>query len=118
MNSPDPLWEQIRADAAATARRESALAPMLEEVFLRRDSLAEALSVRLARKLAYHSTPESQLHDIFLESFHVNPVIIGQVRADIVAIKERDPACRDVLTPVLYFKGFHSITCYRLAHHL
>jgi serine O-acetyltransferase len=118
MKSPDQLWEQIRAEAREAAQREPALAPLLEEAILRRASLEEALSARLARKLAYHATPESQLQEVFREAFQAAPNIIRQVTADILAIKERDPACRSYLTPVLYFKGFHSITCHRLAHHL
>ncbi len=118
MSSPDTVWTQIKADAAAAARQEPALAPLLEEVFLKRNSLEEALSVRLSRKLAYHATPESQLKDIFLAAFAANPNIGRQVRADILAVKERDPACRNLMTPVLYFKGFHALTCYRFAHHL
>ena len=118
MKSPDNIWQQIRDAAQAAAYREPALAPLLEKVILSRKSLEEALSARLARKLAYHATPESELEGIFLEAFRADPRIIQQVRADIVAAKERDPACKDYLTPVLYFKGFHSITCHRLAHHL
>jgi serine O-acetyltransferase len=118
MNGTDHFWERIRADAVAVAGREPALRPLLEEVFVRRGSLEDALSMRLARKLAYHATPESQLLEVFHEIFTANPDIILQVRSDILAIKERDPACRDLLTPILYFKGFHALTCYRFAHHL
>ncbi|MGA2052675.1 MAG: serine O-acetyltransferase [Opitutales bacterium] len=118
MSAPDPIWEQIRRDAEAAALHEPALAPLLQEVILRRGTLEEALSARLARKLAYHATPESQLHEIFLETFRASPEIGRQVRADLQAVKERDPACRNLLTPLLYFKGFHALTCYRFAHHL
>jgi len=82
-----PGLKQIRADAEAAARDEPALAPLLEEVFLRRASLEEALSVRLARKLAYHTTPESELQTIFLEAFRADPAIGRRVRADILAVK-------------------------------
>jgi serine O-acetyltransferase len=116
--SPEWVWEQIRADAAAAAGREAALAPLLEEVFLQRASLEEALSVRLARKLAYHATPESDLREVFLDAFATDASIGRQVRADLLAVRERDPACRTLLAPVLYFKGFHALTCHRFAHFL
>jgi serine O-acetyltransferase len=35
-----------------------------------------------------------------------------------IAVYERDPACPDALTPLLYFKGFQALVCYRVAHHL
>jgi len=118
MPSPDPIWEQIRADATVAAQHEPALASMLQDIILRRSSLEEALSARLAHKLAYHATPESQLEEVFLQTFRANPAIGRQVRADIMAVKERDPACRTLLTPVLFFKGFQALTCHRFAHHL
>jgi len=118
MSSPDHFWERIRGEAQIVARREPALGPLIEDVFVRRDSLEEALSHRLSRKLAYHATPESQLLEVFHELFLQNPNIILQVQSDILAIKERDPACRDLLTPILYFKGFHALTCYRFGHQL
>jgi len=118
MKATNHFWEKIRAEAREVALREPALAPLLDEVFVRRPSIEEALSVRLTRKLAYHATPESQLQEVFCEAFAADPNIIIQVQADILAIRERDPACRDLLTPILYFKGFHALTCYRFAHHL
>jgi serine O-acetyltransferase len=35
-----------------------------------------------------------------------------------IAVNDRDPACPDVLTPLLFFKGFQALVCYRVAHHL
>lgn len=114
----DPIWESIRQDAETVTKREPALANLLREVVLSRESLEEALSVRLSRKLAYHSTPEGYLKDVFREAFEKCPKISEQVRHDIAAVCERDPACKDHLTPLLYFKGFQAITCYRIGHHL
>jgi serine O-acetyltransferase len=118
MSQSNHFWERIRSEAETLAQREPALAPLLQDVFQNRHSLEEALSVRLTRKLAYHATPESQLQAVFVEAFAADQNIILQVQSDILAIRERDPACRDLLTPILYFKGFHALTCYRFAHFL
>ena len=40
------------------------------------------------------------------------------LRADLVAVYDRDPACTRFIEPVLYFKGFHAIQTHRLAHWL
>ena len=40
------------------------------------------------------------------------------LRADLVAVYDRDPACSRFIEPVLYFKGFHAIQTHRLAHWL
>ncbi|MFB9901245.1 serine O-acetyltransferase [Cerasicoccus arenae] len=114
----DPLWQELRLEAENVARREPALSGLMSEVILQRHSLEEALSVRLSRKLAYHATPEGYLKDVFMEAFHADPHLGQQVRNDIQAVNERDPACPNALYPVLYFKGFQALTCYRIAHHL
>ena len=38
--------------------------------------------------------------------------------ADILAVRERDPACDKYSTCILYFKGFHALQCHRIAHWL
>ena len=37
---------------------------------------------------------------------------------DIKAIRERDPACNSYSTPLLFYKGFHALQSYRVAHWL
>ncbi|WP_309386770.1 serine O-acetyltransferase [Cerasicoccus frondis] len=114
----EELWQELRQEAENIARREPALSGLMNEVILLRHSLQEALSVRLSRKLAYHATPEGYLKEVFMESFDHDPTLIKRVVNDIQAVSERDPACPNALYPVLYFKGFQALTCYRIAHHL
>jgi serine O-acetyltransferase len=40
------------------------------------------------------------------------------LRADLVAVYDRDPACSRFIEPVLYFKGFHALQTHRVAHWL
>ncbi len=114
----DPIWDAIRDEAQRLFDSEPALRLLAEEVVLERASLEEALSVRLSRKLAYHATPEGYLKEVFAEAFCLEPQLGQQMRADIQAIKERDPACHTILCPLLYFKGYQAVSCYRVAHHL
>lgn len=118
MDTFDPIWIEIREKAEELAATEPALSPLAEEVILTRSSLEEALSVRLSRKLAYHATPEGYLKEIFSEAFSSDPSIGARARADIQAIKERDPACHSILCPILFYKGYQAISCYRIAHYL
>ena len=47
-----------------------------------------------------------------------DPAFAAALRADLMAVFDRDPACTRLLEPALYFKGFHAIQSYRLAHAL
>lgn len=49
--------------------------------------------------------------------FWDHPEIIRAVECDLQAVIHRDPASRGYSAPLLYFKGFHSIQAYRVAHH-
>ena len=40
------------------------------------------------------------------------------MRADLSAVFERDPACHSYAQAFLFFKGFHALECYRIAHWL
>ena len=115
----DPIWKAIQAEAKAVAKREPALAPLMDDVILSQESLEGALSERLARKLSnHHAVTSEYVREVFLQAFSENAEIGKQVRADIKAVCDRDPACRDYLTPVLYLKGFQSLVCHRIGHHL
>ncbi len=40
------------------------------------------------------------------------------IRADLLAARTRDPAVREYAQPFLYYKGFHALQAYRVAHWL
>jgi serine O-acetyltransferase len=114
----DALWKELRGCATEVAAAEPALAPMLREFVLDHETFGRALALRLGAKLVYHSERGGHLHEIFLEAFAEEPGILGQVRADLRAVVDRDPACDSLLTPFLWFKGFQAITCNRVSHWL
>lgn len=106
------------AEAGQIARREPVLAELLHASILDRKDLGEALSYRVSRKLGHHAISEPYMHDLFVEVFARHPYLLEQAAHDILAIKERDPACTHFLSPFLYFKGFQAMTAYRVAHRL
>lgn len=118
MNAPDPVWETLRQEAATAAAREPVLAELLEVSVLACESLEQALSRRLPRKLGHHAVSEPYLQALFLEAFRADPTIGEKARRDMLAIRQRDPACGGLLTPFLYFKGFQALTAFRVGHHL
>lgn len=114
----DPVWESLRLEAAAVAQREPILAELIRTNILERDSLEAALSHRLPRKLCHHAVSETYLQRLFQEVFQADPNTGQRVREDLLAVRERDPACLGFLNPFLYFKGFQALTSYRVAHFL
>jgi len=114
----DPVWDRIREDARDIIKSEPVLACQIQEIVLDRSSLEEIISFRLAEKLTFLSHWEFHLEDVFLEAMNADTTIGAAIREDIEAIHERDPACENYITPVLYYKGFKAICCHRVSHWL
>lgn len=114
----DELWQTIRSEAAQDAQDEPILASFLHMTVLRHKSLEDVLSYHLSSKLASPTMDARTLMELIGEALNSDPRIGEAARADIRAAYERDPACRSYATPLLYFKGFHALQCYRITHWL
>jgi serine O-acetyltransferase len=114
----DPLWNRLRREAEAMVRGEPALASFALTAILNHQSLEAAVVHRVASRLGHPAVPADLIAQTFLAAIEDEPAIGEAFRADIVAVVDRDPACARVAEPVLYFKGFHAIQTYRLAHWL
>jgi len=114
---PDPMWEVIRAEAEEDAQREPMLASFLFVVLLNHKSIEDALSFQLAGKLESHALSATTLRDLIDEAFEQEPDIGRAIRADLQAVLERDPACRGLSVPLLYFKGFQALQTYRVGNY-
>jgi serine O-acetyltransferase len=114
----DPVWTTIKQETRDQAQNEPALASFLHATILNHDTLEDALSYHLAQKLASSAISSLQVREIIDEALTSDPRIGEAVRADIKAVFERDSACNEYCLPFLYFKGFHALECYRVAHWL
>jgi len=114
----DPVWDQIRTDAADTVAREPLMTGMVQSAVINRGSLENAMAYRFALKLSSYEMPEQFLREL-ADDCYANCSEIGDaVRADLVAVFERDPACHSLLQPLLFFKGFQAVQAYRVGHWL
>eukprot|EP00741_Cyanophora_paradoxa_P022678 tig00021493_g21901.t1 len=112
------LWEEIRAEAKADTQQEPALASFLYSVILAHSSLDDSLAFHLANKLASPTLLATQLMELFKQVIRSDPGIQDAYRADLRAVKARDPACRGYSQALLYFKGFQAVQAHRVAHAL
>jgi serine O-acetyltransferase len=102
----------------AEAEREPILASFLHATILNHDRLEDALSYHLAGKLEGPSLSSMALREVMDAALASDPEIGEALRADIRAVRDRDPACNDFCVPLLYFKGFHALESSRIAHWL
>jgi serine O-acetyltransferase len=114
----DTLWDSIRSQTRKQAEQEPVLASFLYATILNHDTLEAALSFHLANKLDSPALPAMLVREVIEQALAADPEISQAVRADLQAVSERDSACCSLVTPFLFFKGFHALQAYRVAHWL
>lgn len=112
------IWTKMREEVAAEAATEPILASFLYATVLNHASFEEALSFHLASKLASATIHSITLRDVMCAAHADDSSLAEAGIHDLVAVRERDAACRHFSLPFLYFKGYHALQTYRVAHHL
>ena len=128
-NGIDLVWDLMRLEAHREAEREPLLVSFLFSTILNHPTLESALAFHLANRLSSPTMIGTQIQSIVMEAlepardtehglekyyleFH------RALRADILSVRDRDPACTCLPDVFLYFKGFHALQTYRVAHYL
>ena len=114
----DPLLTRLRQEAEAIVRQEPELGGFVHPAILAQESLAGVIAHRVAQRLDRPEAPYTMIRQAFDACLDHEPALLDAVRADLLAVLERDPACTRLIEPVLYFKGFHALQMHRLAHWL
>lgn len=116
VQSVDPIWDQVRREAAEAAENEPLLCAFLHSSVLNQPSLEAAVSHRIAARLDHGDVPAALIRQSFDAMLADDDTWRSVMRVDLQAVFERDPACMRYIEPMLYFKGFHAIQTHRLAH--
>ena len=114
----DAVWAAMRQEAEAKVDEEPILGSYFHATILNHASFRAALSFRLASKLDNPMLPTMLIRDVIDDAMADDPDILDSAVGDIVATHGRDPACEDLSTPFLFFKGFHALQAHRVAHWL
>ncbi len=114
----DPVWRRIRAEAEDMVVAEPVLASFVIASVLNHDTLEGAIGHRLGARLDHPALSGDLISQAFAEAVEAEPGIRDAIRADLMAVLDRDPATNRLLEPTLYYKGFHALQTHRLAHWL
>jgi len=114
----DIIWQTIRSETKAHADKEPILASFLHATILNHESLELALSFHLANKLDSSTVSAMLVREVVQEALDNNCDIACAVRCDLLAMKTRDPTVQSLSVPFLFYKGFHALQAYRVAHWL
>ncbi|KAI4307888.1 hypothetical protein L6164_031017 [Bauhinia variegata] len=114
----EDLWLKMQDEARIDVDQEPILSTYYCTLILSHKSLESALANHLAIKLSSSSLPSGTLFEIFSGILSEDEEIMGAVKDDLRAVKERDPACISYVLCFLNFKGFLACQAHRVAHKL
>ncbi len=114
----DAVWATIQREAAAAVGNDRLMARVINVLVTPHAGLGAALACLLARKLADDGIDRLTLAGLIGDAMEDEPDIIAATAADLLAIRDRDPSTADLLTPLLYYKGFQSVQAHRISHWL
>ncbi|KAK1397132.1 Serine O-acetyltransferase [Heracleum sosnowskyi] len=108
----------MKEEAKSDIDQEPILSTYYYTSILAHESLPRALANHLSMKLSNASLPSGTLYDLFLGVLTDDEEILKCVVYDIMAVRERDPACISYVHCFLNFKGFLACQAHRMAHKL
>jgi serine O-acetyltransferase len=114
---PD-LFLEIRHAASAVAQREPLLRRSLMKTFVERESFGEMLATVLAQRLESSEFGNAALYDLFTGIIDDSSEVEDNAMADLLAVRDRDPAAGTPLHVLSNLKGFQALQAHRAAHHL
>jgi len=114
----DPVWDRITQEARDAVADEPLMGGLIHACILHHKNIERALSYRIAAKLASNEMSMVVVREIVEDAYAQSPELVEAARADLAAVFERDPACHRLLQPILYFKGYQAMQCYRVSHWL
>jgi serine O-acetyltransferase len=116
----DPIWASVIEEGRGIVRDDPLLTAFVHACVLNHATLEEAVAHRIAQRLDHADYPAELLVQDFRamakDSAGAAVDWGAELRADMQAVFDRDPACSRYVEPLLYFKGFHAIQTHRLAH--
>ena len=114
----DVVWDRIRRETEQKVTEEPILASFLHATILNHSKLERALSFHLSNQLDSATVSALLLREVIHDALKHDPCMPKAIRADLIAVEERDSACNELSMPFLYFKGYHALQSHRVGHWL
>ena len=113
--SVEKIWVTIKEETEKRVQAEPVLASFFHSTILEHDSFSSAVADLIANDLGSPSVQPMLLRSVIKEAFDSSKEILKGTGNDLLAAKERDPACKYLSEPLLFFKGFKALQSHRVA---
>ena len=115
-NKIDKIWEKINFESIEIRKKEPILNCFIDKKISNHNSLKECISYLVADNLKCSFIELREIKKITDFALDSDKKIISSTVEDILANFDRDPACTRHINPILYYKGFQALQCYRVAN--
>ncbi len=109
------IWETIQNETKKRVQAEPVLASFFHSTILEHDSFSSAVADLIASDLGRASVQPMLLRSVIKEAMNSSEEILNGTVSDLLAAKERDPSCKYLSEPLLFFKGFKALQAHRVA---
>ena len=112
------VWKQMYIQAQQIVQREKILFEYYTDLILQHNNFIEGLCHLIVRTIGFDLINHSELKIILKNIYNDKKDIVEMAVMDLIAIKQKDPACLSLLNAFVNFKGYKSLQTYRFAHEL
>ena len=113
--SIDSLWRTIQDETERRVKAEPVLASFFHTTVLEHTSFSSAVADLIANDLGSSSVQPMMLRSVIKDAINSSDEILEGTMTDLLAAKEKDPSCKYLSEPLLFFKGFKSLQSHRVA---
>ena len=109
------IWSTIQEETQKRVKAEPVLASFFHTTILEHSSFSAAIADLIANDLGSSSVQPMMLRSVIKDAINSSEEILEGTMTDLLAAKEKDPSCRYLSEPLLFFKGFKSLQSHRVA---
>ena len=102
------IWSTIQEETQKRVKAEPVLASFFHTTILEHSSFSAAIADLIANDLGSSSVQPMMLRSVIKDAINSSEEILEGTKTDLLAAKEKDPSCRYLSEPLLFFKGFKS----------
>ena len=104
----EEIWETIQEETLRRVKAEPVLASFFHTTVLEHHSFSSAVADLIANDLGSSSVQPMMLRSVIKDAINSSDDILEGTMTDLLAAKQRDPSCKYLSEPLLFFKGFKS----------
>ena len=113
--SIENIWNTIQDETQKRVKAEPVLASFFHTTILEHSSFSAAIADLIANDLGSSSVQPMMLRSVIKDAINSGEEILEGTMTDLIAAKEKDPSCKYLSEPLLFFKGFKSLQSHRVA---